>query len=43
MSQRDMSQAIKRYGQWAGVRFLRNRGVAFEDTYAAVFGRRPRR
>jgi len=42
MSQRDMTQAIKRYGPWAGVRYLRNQEVPFEQTYMAVFGRPPR-
>jgi len=42
MSMFDMKSAIRRYGPWAGVRHLRNRGVRFEDAYSAVFDRKPR-
>lgn len=34
---------VKRIGPWAGVRFLRNKGVAFEDAYEIMLGRQPRR
>lgn len=33
---------LKQFGQWAGVRYLRNRGVTFEHAYFIVFGRLPR-
>lgn len=42
MSQQDMSSAIRKFGVWAGVRHLKNRGVPFDDAYRAVFGRNPR-
>lgn len=34
---------VKRIGPWAGVRWMRNRGVAFEDAYFVMFDRRPRK
>lgn len=43
MSQEDMSAAIRKYGLYAGVRHLRNRGVPFEQAYLATFGSKPRR
>ncbi|WKZ86309.1 hypothetical protein N5B55_04985 [Ralstonia pickettii] len=33
---------LRRMGQWAGVRHLRNQGVAFEDAYFILFDRAPR-
>lgn len=42
MSQNDMSSAIKKFGLYAGVRYLKKRGVSFEDAYRAVFGKTPR-
>ncbi len=43
MSKQDMSSAIRKFGLYAGVRHLRNRGVPFQDAYIAAFGRMPRR
>lgn len=34
--------ALRAYGPWAGVRFLRNRGCPFTVAYMARFGRLPR-
>jgi hypothetical protein len=45
MSARDLAfyrRKIKQFGTWAGVRYLRNRGVAFEHAYFILFGREPR-
>lgn len=42
MSSNDMSSAIQKFGLYAGVRFLKNRGVPFADAYRAVFGKNPR-
>lgn len=42
MSMFDMKRALRRYGNWAGVRHLRNRGVPFDDAYQAIFDRPPR-
>lgn len=33
---------VKRMGRWMGVRYLRNRGVAFEHAYFILFNREPR-
>ena len=35
-------EAIRRFGPYCGVRFLKNRGVPFTVTYLARFGRLPR-
>jgi hypothetical protein len=42
MSKQAINTAIRKYGNYAGVRFLRNNGVRFEDAYMAVFNREPR-
>lgn len=42
MSIFDMQGAIKRFGPYAGVRHLRNRGVPFEAAHFALFGCMPR-
>jgi len=33
---------IKQIGTWTGVRYLRNRGIPFEQAYFVIFGRAPR-
>jgi hypothetical protein len=33
------AQMIKRIGNWAGVRYLRNKGVGIEDAYELIIGR----
>lgn len=43
MSQEDISRAVNRFGIYSGVRYLRNKGVPFEQAYFAVFGRKPTR
>lgn len=33
---------LKRIGFWIGLRYMRNRGVTFEQAYYIVFGKFPR-
>jgi hypothetical protein len=40
---RMMAKMFRLYGFWAALRFARNAGVAFEDTYFMVFGKLPTR
>lgn len=45
MSQADISSyraKIKRIGNWAGIRMLKNRGISFEQAYFIMFNRMPR-
>lgn|GEM_PF-3243902 len=45
MSAKDLAfyrSKIKQFGTWAGVRYLRNRGIPFEQAYFILFGRAPR-
>lgn len=45
MSAKDLDfyrKKIKQFGRWAGVRYLRNRGIRFEQAYFIIFGRMPR-
>lgn len=39
MSVTQIRETIRRYGQYAGVRHLKNRGVPLEDVVTALFGR----
>lgn len=34
---------VRRYGFYAALRYARNLGIAFEDTYFMCFGREPRK
>jgi len=34
---------VKKIGAWSGVRYLRNRGVSFEDAHEIILGFPPRR
>lgn len=34
---------VKKVGTWAGVRYMRNQGVSFEDAYEIIFGFKPTR
>lgn len=34
---------VKKIGPWAGVRWMRNRGVSFEHAYFVMFNRYPTR
>lgn len=36
------AKKLKMIGPWAGVRYLRNQGVAFDDAYELILGRKPR-
>ena len=45
MSTKDVSsyrKIVKMIGVWTGARFLRNKGVPFEEAYEIIFGRKPR-
>lgn len=45
MSAQDVSfyrKKLKQFGAWVGVRYLRNRGIPFEQAYFIVFNRPPR-
>jgi len=35
----DYAKMIRRIGAWAGVRYLRNRGVDIRDAYELILGR----
>jgi len=35
-------EQIKRLGRWAAVRYMRNKGLSFEQTYFISFGKLPR-
>lgn len=37
-----LRKKVRQMGRWAGVRYLRNQGVAFEDAYFILFDRQPR-
>lgn len=39
----DYAAQVKHMGAWMGVRFLKNRGISFEDAHQIVLGRTPRR
>lgn len=34
-------KALNNYGKWAGIRYLRNQGVPFDEAYYALFDRLP--
>lgn len=34
----DYRNMVKRIGPWAGVRYLRNKGVSFGDAYELILG-----
>ena len=45
MSAKDLAfyrKKINQMGRWIGVRYLRNRGIAFEQAYFILFNRMPR-
>jgi hypothetical protein len=45
MSAHDLAfyrKKIKQMGRWTGVRWLRNKGIAFEQAYFILFDRQPR-
>jgi hypothetical protein len=38
---RAMKKIVRLYGLYAGLRFVRNAGIDFEDAYFMMFGRLP--
>lgn len=42
MNEQEISKTVEFFGFRDGVRRLQARGVPFEDTYRAIFGRAPR-
>lgn len=36
-----LRKKVKQYGMWAGVRYMRNQGIAFEYAYFVMFNRFP--
>lgn len=38
-----LATIVRRYGFYAALRYARNLGIAFEDTYFMCFGREPRK
>jgi hypothetical protein len=37
-----LAEKVRRMGQWAGVRWLRNQGIGFVDAHLVIFGCYPR-
>ena len=42
-SREHYTKMVKQIGPYVGVRYLRNKGVSFEDAYEIIFGQAPRK
>lgn len=43
IADRMLAKVVRYYGWYAGIKYCRNLGIRFEDTYFMVFGKLPHR